>query len=151
MVKGVIEIDVKSDVSEYLFEYLEDKIRNLLESNGAEAHIYDHVTGNSIRTRRGMVGKNENDLEDQTIKGELKFGEKIWFNDDLRCRLRICGFTQKQVEKLRKVKYVDLTLTDFKEEDMHLLKDGKEKIWRLMGKIGKIVISKRRIYDQTKS
>ncbi len=118
MVKGVIEIDVKSDISEYVFELLEEEIRNLLESNGISAHIFDHMTGNSVQTRKCMMGKNENELSDQKIKGELIFGEKIWFNDDLRCRLRICGWTGEQIEKLRRAKFVDLTLTDFKDEDM---------------------------------
>lgn len=64
------------------------------------------------------MGKNQNESKDQNIRGELIFGEKIWFNDDLRCRLRICGFTQEQVKELRTAKFVDLTLTDFADEDM---------------------------------
>jgi hypothetical protein len=118
MTKGEIVIKVESDVSEYVFESLEEDIRNLLESQGIKAEILDSATGNTTRTRRGMMGKNENIGSDQTMRGELIFGEKIWFNDDLRCRLRICGFTKEQIEKLRTAKLVDLTLTDFRDEDM---------------------------------
>lgn len=118
MATGEIVIKVESDMTEYVFETLEDDIRNLLESQGINAEIFDSATGNSTRTQKGMMDKNKNELADQTVKGELIFGEKIWFNDDLRCRLRICGWTNEQVEMLRTAKFVDLTLTDFIEDDM---------------------------------
>ncbi len=118
MATGEIVIKVESDMTEYVFETLEDDIRNLLESQGINAEIFDSATGNSTRTQKGMIDKNKNELADQTIKGELILGEKIWFNDDLRCRLRICGWTNEQVEMLRTAKFVDLTLTDFIEDDM---------------------------------
>ncbi len=118
MSKGVIEIDIKSDVSEYVFEILEDEIRNLLEINGINAHVFDHVTGNSVQTRKGMMGKKEKDTADKKIRGELILGDNIWFNDDLRCRLRIHGFTKEQKEAIRLAGFVDLTLTDFVDEDM---------------------------------
>jgi len=118
MATGEIVIKVETDVTEYVFETLEDDLRNLLESQGIRAEIFDSVTGNNTKTRKGMMGKNENLLTDQIIRGELILGEKIWFNDDLRCRLRICGFTQEQIEEIRKAKFIDLTLTDFIDEDM---------------------------------
>lgn len=118
MTKGEIVIKVESDISEYVFESLEEDIRNLLESQGIKADILDSATGNAIRTRKGMMGKSEGEFADQNIRGELILGEKIWFNDDLRCRLRICGWTIEQIEKLRTAKLVDLTLTDFRDEDM---------------------------------
>ena len=105
-------------MTEHVYEILEDEIRNLLESKGIKAEILDSVTGNTTKTRKGIVGKNDNGKEDQNIKGELILGEKIWFNDDLRCRLRICGWTKEQIEKLKVAKFVDLTLTDFREDDM---------------------------------
>ena len=118
MVIGEIVIKVESDMTEHVYEILEDEIRNLLESKGIKAEILDSVTGNTTKTRKGIVGKNDNGKEDQNIKGELILGEKIWFNDDLRCRLRICGWTKEQIEKLKVAKFVDLTLTDFREDDM---------------------------------
>lgn len=118
MSTGEIIIKIESDLTEYVYEGLEDDIRNLLESNGVHADIYDSVTGNTTKTRKGMMGKNRNESRDQTIRGELILGEKVWFNDDLRCRLRICGFTQEQVKDLREAKFVDLTLTDFVDRDM---------------------------------
>jgi len=118
MATGEIVVKVKSDVTEYVFEKLEDDVRNILEGQGIEAEIFDSVTGNTTRTRRGMMGKNHDELADQTVRGELILGEKIWFNDDLRCRLRICGFTKEQIEGIRSAKFVDLTLTDFVDRDM---------------------------------
>lgn len=117
MSTGEIVIKVESDLTEHVYEALEDDIRNLLESNGIRADIYDSVTGNTTKTRKGMMGKNRNVSRDQTVRGELILGEKIWFNDDLRCRLRICGFTQEQIKELRTAKFVDLTLTDFIDQD----------------------------------
>lgn len=118
MTIGEIVIKVESDVTEYVYENLEDDIRNLLESQGIKADIFDSVTGNTTKTRNGMMGKNKSELADQTVRGELVLGEKIWFNDDLRCRLRISGFTLDQIEEIRNAKLIDLTLTDFIEEDM---------------------------------
>lgn len=118
MTKGEIIIKIESDISEYVFDGLEEDIRNLLESQGIKAEILDSATGNTTRTRRGMMGKNESEFTDQNIRGELILGEKVWFNDDLRCRLRICGFTKEQIEKLRTAKLVDITLTDFRDKDM---------------------------------
>ncbi len=118
MPTGEIVIKVESDLTEYVYEDLECDIRNLLESNGIRADIYDSVTGNNTKTRKGMMGNSSNKSMSKTIRGELIFGDKIWFNDDLGCRLRICGFTQEQVDNLRDAKFVDLTLTDFVDEDM---------------------------------
>lgn len=118
MTIGEIVIKVESNVTEHIFEKLEDDVRNLLEGQGIGAEIFDSVTGNTTRTRRDMMGKNDNEFADQTIRGELILGEKIWFNDDLRCRLRICGFTKEQIEGIRNAKFVDLTLTDFVDQHM---------------------------------
>ena len=118
MAIGEIVIKVESDMTEHVYEVLEDEIRNLLESKGIKAEIFDAVTGNTTKTRKGIMGKNDDGMEDQNIKGELILGDKIWFNDDLRCRLRICGWTKEQIEKLKTAKFVDLTLTDFREDDM---------------------------------
>ena len=46
------------------------------------------------------------------ISGKLKIENKIWFNDILRNRLRICGFTKEHIKKLKNVRYVDITLFD---------------------------------------
>ncbi len=118
MPTGEIIIGVKSDITPYVYGCLVDDIRNLLESNGVLADIYDSVTEDTIETRKGMVGKNENKSRGQTIQGDLILGDKVWFNDDLGCRLRICGFTREQVERLRNAKFVDITLTDFIDDNM---------------------------------
>ena len=47
------------------------------------------------------------------IRGKLTAGEKIYFNDEVgSCRLRICGFSKEQQEKLRQLKYLDITITE---------------------------------------
>ena len=115
---GELIVKIESDVDNCTFEILEDKIRDLLESEGLMGEIEDKVTGNTTRTRREELGV-EKDLSDKNVKGVLTLGEKIWFNDDLRCRLRICGWTKEQQEKLKNAKFVDLTITDFKGEDTH--------------------------------
>ncbi len=51
-----------------------------------------------------------------TIVGELKIENKIWFNDILRTRLRICGFTKEQIKKLQDARLIDITLIDCKED-----------------------------------
>lgn len=113
---GELTIKIESDVDNCTFEILEDKIRNLLESEGLMGEIEDKVTGNTTRTRKEELGV-EKDLSDKNVEGILTLGEKIWFNDDLRCRLRICGWTKEQQEQLKNAKFIDLTLTDFKDED----------------------------------
>lgn len=50
------------------------------------------------------------------INGELKIENKIWFNDILRNRLRICGFSKEQLKKLKNAALVDITLLDCKED-----------------------------------
>lgn len=113
---GELTVKIESDVDNCTFEILEDKIRDLLESEGLMGEIEDMVTGNTTRTRKEelSIGK---DLPDKNVKGILTLGEKIWFNDDLRCRLRICGWTKEQQEKLKNAKFIDITLTDFKDEE----------------------------------
>lgn len=49
---GELTIKIESDVDNYTFEVLEDKIRNLLESEGLMGVIEDKVTGNTTRTRK---------------------------------------------------------------------------------------------------
>lgn len=113
---GELIVKIESDVDDHTFEILEDKIRDLLESEGLMGDIEDKVTGNTTRTRKEELG-TEKDLSDKNVKGILTLGEKVWFNDDLRCRLRICGWTKEQQEKLKNAKFIELTLTDFKDED----------------------------------
>lgn len=115
---GELTVKIESDVDNCTFEILEDKIRDLLESEGLMGEIEDKVTGNTTRTREEELGI-EKDFSDKNVKGILTLGEKIWFNDDLRCRLRICGWTKEQQEKLKNAKFVDLTITDFKDEETH--------------------------------
>lgn len=117
--KGDISIRVKTRLDTSIFEILEDKIRDLLEKEGIEAEIYDFVTGNTVVTRNDeMNDEKRNDIcSGLNIKGELILGEKIWFNDDLRCRLRICGFTKEQQEKIRNAKFIDMTLVNSKEDN----------------------------------
>lgn len=112
---GELTIKIESDVDNCTFEILEDKIRDLLESEGLMGEIEDKVTGNTTRTRKKELGI-EKDLSDKNVKGVLTLGEKIWFNDDLRCRLRICGWTKEQQEKLRGAKLVDLTLINPRDD-----------------------------------
>jgi len=51
-------------------------------------------------------------IESVDIKGKLTTGEKIYFNDEVgRCRLRICGFSEEQQEKLSQLEYLDITIT----------------------------------------
>ena len=113
---GELIVKIESDVDNCTFEILEDKIRDLLESEGLMGEIEDKVTGNTTMTRKEELGI-EKDLSDKNVKGVLTLGEKIWFNDDLRCRLRICGWTKEQQEKLRGAKLVDLTLTNPREDE----------------------------------
>ena len=51
------------------------------------------------------------------ISGILSIADKIWFNDEVRCRFRICGFTKKQIKKLETSKYIDITLLPSSELD----------------------------------
>lgn len=108
---GELIVKIKSDVDECTFEKVEDLIRDLLEKHGLEGEILCSVTGNTTLTIKEDIGKKEEG--DITIRGELILGEKIWFNDDLRCRLRICGFSKSQIKELRNAKFVDLTITDY--------------------------------------
>jgi len=117
MATGEIVIKMESDMTEYVYECLEDDIRNLLEKKGINAEIFDSVTGNTTKTRKGVISSGD-EISDQTVNGQLILGEKIWFNDEMRCRLRICGFTQDQIKKIRTSRFVDLTLTDFIDDDM---------------------------------
>ena len=51
-------------------------------------------------------------IESVDIKGKLTTGEKIYFNDEVgRCRLRICGFSEEQQEKLSQLEFLDITIT----------------------------------------
>lgn len=54
MPTGEIIIKVESDLTEYVYEGIEDDIRNLLESNGIRADIYDSVAGNNTK-RKSVV------------------------------------------------------------------------------------------------
>jgi hypothetical protein len=112
---GELTVKIESDVDNCTFEILEDKIRDLLESEGLMGEVEDKVTGNTTRTRKEELGM-EKDLSDKNVKGVLTLGEKIWFNDDLRCRLRICGWTKEQQEKLKNAKLVDLTLINPRDD-----------------------------------
>ena len=114
---GGLVVKIESDVDNHTFEILEDKIRDLLESEGLMGEIEDNITGNTTRTRKEELGIEKDIESDKNVKGILTLGEKIWFNDDLRCRLRICGWTKEQQEKLKNAKFVDLTITNFKDEE----------------------------------
>lgn len=121
---------VKSEVDGYTFERLEDKIRDVLEEEGIDAEIEDFATGNTTVTRKEEMGKKEK--EDIEVNGRLILGEKIWFNDDLRCRLRVCGFSREQQDALRNARFVDLTITNYKDEDtpgviVHISQFGNER------------------------
>jgi hypothetical protein len=50
------------------------------------------------------------------ISGELEIKDKIWFNDAIRNRLRICGFPKDQIKKLKNSRFVDITLFDCDED-----------------------------------
>lgn len=67
------------------------------------------------------------------IKGTLSIGEKIYFHEGYRCRLRICGFTEKQIEEMQKALYIDITLlqTEEKQEfviEMHFPSEKEVKL-----------------------
>lgn len=111
-----IKIIIDSNVDICVYEELEDKIRYLLEQEGLEGTIEDSRTGNTIMTRKEEIGQKRY-TSDKSVRGVLVLGDKIWFNDDLRCRLRICGWTKEQQEKLRKSRLVDLTLINHGEDD----------------------------------
>ena len=49
---GELTVKIESNVDNHTFEILEDKIRNLLESEGLMGEIEDKVTGNTTRTRK---------------------------------------------------------------------------------------------------
>lgn len=49
---GELTIKIESGVDNCTFEILEDKIRDLLESEGLMGEIEDKVTGNTTRTRK---------------------------------------------------------------------------------------------------
>ena len=49
---GELVVRIKSDVENHTFEILEDKIRDLLESEGLMGEIEDEVTGNITKTRK---------------------------------------------------------------------------------------------------
>lgn len=48
--------------------------------------------------------------EVKNIKGVLSIEDKIWFNDEYGCRLRIGGFTKKQIKKLENLGMIDITI-----------------------------------------
>ncbi len=52
------------------------------------------------------------------INGALRIEDKIWFNDIIRNRLRICGFTKNQIKKLKNSKFIDITLFDCDENEI---------------------------------
>ncbi len=54
--------------------------------------------------------------------GILEIENKIWFNDaeTNSCRLRLCGFTKKQIEKLKEAEFIDITLTKIDEDGMKI-------------------------------
>ena len=138
---GELNVTILSDVCTETFERLEDDIRDLLEKEGLEGVIEDFRTGNITRTRKEEMEKIKEEMEkreeemekreeemekreekgcelspDINVEGKLTIGEKVWFNDPLRCRLRICGWTKKQIQKLRRSKLIDLTLINHKED-----------------------------------
>lgn len=125
---GELTVKIKTTLDGYTFEKIEDLIRDLLEEEGIEGEITCSVTGNTTVTRREEMHKKEK--EDITVNGQLILGDKIWFNDDLRCRLRICGFSKKQRDAIRNAKLIDITITDYKKEDIpgavvHISEFGK--------------------------
>lgn len=71
--------------------------------------------------RYGIVEKDESEDEDTgcptSIKGTLIIGDKIWFNDDVRCRFRMCGFSREQIKILKKAKFVDITIMEHLDDD----------------------------------
>lgn len=118
-----LRIIINSNINVKVFEELIMIIRDLLEQKDLEGIIENLDTGNIITTRNNETHKNDveyscnnnENIIDQRIEGILTLGEKIWFNDDTRCRLRICGFTKKEIEKLRDAIFIDLTITDYKD------------------------------------
>lgn len=56
------------------------------------------------------------------IFGILSIGHKIWFNDYKHCRLRICGFTDEHIEKLRHANLIDITIFEVQPDDTIIAK-----------------------------
>lgn len=55
---GELTVKIESEIDNYNFEVLEDKIRDLLESEGLMGEVEDKVTGNTTRTRKEEVEKS---------------------------------------------------------------------------------------------
>jgi len=76
----------------------------------------DEPTGPVIECQSSMddmIFETGRYIESVDIKGKLTTGEKIYFNDEMgSCLLRICGFSEEQQEKLRQLKYLDITITE---------------------------------------
>ncbi len=81
-----------------------DRIKNIDEPTDSEIE--------SESSMEDMILWTGGFIESVDIKGKLTAGEKIYFNDEVgSCRLRICGFSEEQQEKLRRLKYLDITIT----------------------------------------
>ena len=76
----------------------------------------DELTDSEIEcesSMEDMIFRTGGYIESVDIRGKLTAGEKIYFNDEVgSCRLRICGFSKEQQEKLRQLKYLDITITE---------------------------------------
>lgn len=52
------------------------------------------------------------------VKGELIIADKIWFNDDIHCRFRVCDFSQEQIKMLEKAKFVNISIMEHLDYDI---------------------------------
>lgn len=77
------------------------------------------------KQRYGIVEKDEskdNAKYPMDIKGQLTIADKIWFNDDVRCRFRMCGFSKEQIKQLEKAKFIDISIMEHLDDDIAKVK-----------------------------
>ena len=58
--------------------------------------------------------------KNDSINGNLSIKDKIWFNDAVRCRLRIGGFSKDDIKKLEESNYIDMSLVENDGDDKKL-------------------------------
>ena len=81
-----------------------DRIKNIDEPTDSEIE--------SESSMEDMIFGTGRYIESVDIRGKLTAGDKIYFNDEMgSCRLRICGFSEEQQEKLSRLEYLDITIS----------------------------------------
>lgn len=127
------EIDMRLDligrIKGLANEYYNSLLKELRESGDDYVRRFNNITGHGdtacpvascsiddvVAIRPGSHSKSD-------IFGILSIGHKIWFNDHERCRLRICGFTDEHIEKLRHANLIDITIFEVQPDDTIIAK-----------------------------